>query len=58
MSRRHVKSGVKSHGLPVKLLPKLASLSEGEDSGIPGVAVECVDIGKNTRGEGGYLDLN
>ncbi len=58
MSRRHVKSEVKSQGLPVELLSKLASLSTGEESGIPGVAVECVDIGKNTRGEGGSLDRN
>ncbi len=28
-----------------------------EASGIPGVAVECVEIRKNTRGEGGSLDL-
>ena len=28
-----------------------------EASGIPGVAVECVDIRKNTGGEGGLLDL-
>ena len=26
--------------------------------GIPGVAVECVDIGRNTSGEGGLLDIN
>ena len=25
-------------------------------SGIPGVVVECVDIGRNTRSEGGFLD--
>ena len=30
----------------------------GEDSGIPGVAVKCVEIGRNTSGEGGYLDQN
>ena len=28
-----------------------------EASGIPGVAVECVEIRKNTGGEGGLLDL-
>jgi hypothetical protein len=27
------------------------------DSGIPGVAVKCVDIRRNTGGEGGYLDM-
>ena len=48
--------GVKSHGLPVELHRKLADLSTGEESGIPGVAVKCVDIGRNTGGEGGYLD--
>ena len=27
-----------------------------EGSGISGVAVKCVEIGRNTSGEGGYLD--
>ncbi len=27
----------------------------GEGSGIPGVAVKCVDIGRNISGEGGCL---
>ena len=30
----------------------------GEVSGIPSVAVECVDIRRNIRGEGGLLDNN
>ena len=30
----------------------------GEVSGIPSVAVKCVDIRKNTSGEGGLLDGN
>ena len=34
---------------------KLHHLSMGEESGISGVAVECVDIWKNTSGEGGFL---
>ena len=34
---------------------KLASYSTKEGGGIPGVAVKCVDIGRNTRGEGGPL---
>ncbi len=34
------------------------NLSVGEGSGIPGVAVKCVDIGRNTSGEGGLLDDN
>jgi hypothetical protein len=29
--------------------------SRGEGSGISGVAVKCVEIGRNTGGEGGYL---
>ncbi len=37
---------------------KLQFLSDGESGGIPGVAVECVDIGRNTSGEGGLLDIN
>ena len=28
----------------------------GEGSGIPGVAVKCVDIGRNISGESGFLD--
>ena len=38
------------------LLPKLAVSSLGEVSGIPGVAVKCVDIWRNTNGEGSLLD--
>ena len=37
---------------------KLVFLSMGEVNGIPGVAVKCVDIGRNTGGEGGLLDDN
>lgn len=33
-------------------------LSSAEVGGIPGVAVECVDIGRNTSGEGGLLGTN
>ncbi len=49
-------SGVKSHGLPVELHSKLRSLSTGGESGILSVAVKCVDIKKNTGGEGGSLE--
>ncbi len=58
MRRRLVKSGVKSMGSTHELHLKLTSLSDGEAGGIPGVAVECVDIGRNTSGEGGLLDIN
>ena len=30
----------------------------GEESGIPSVAVKCVDIRRNTSGEGDFLDCN
>ena len=35
---------------------ELSSLSTGEEGGIPSVAVKCVDIRRNTGGEGGLLD--
>ena len=43
-------------GLTHRLLLKLLFLSVGEVNGIPGVAVKCVDIGRNTSGEGDLLD--
>ena len=58
MCRRTDKSGVKSIGLTNELHLKLPALRVGEVSGIPSVAVKCVDIGRNTSGEGGLLDDN
>ena len=49
---------MKVHGLTLESRLKLSNLSPGEESGIPGVAVKCVDIGKNISGEGGSLDWN
>ena len=49
-------SHVKALGSTGELHGKLRSLSPGEVSGIPSVAVKCVDIGRNTGGEGGSLD--
>ena len=49
-------SDVKAHGSPVELHSKLPDLSIGEVSGILGVAVKCVDIKRNTGGEGDLLD--
>ena len=46
---------VKSLGLTEELQPKLIVLSVREESGIPSVAVECIDIRRNTRGEGDFL---
>lgn len=49
---------MKARGLTAELLIKLSGLSTGEVSGIPSVAVKCVDIRKNTSGEGDFLDEN
>ena len=49
---------MKSLGLTQKLHLKLLFLSVGEVDGIPSVAVKCVDIRRNTSGEGGLLDDN
>ena len=51
-------SDVKAHCSTVKGHPKLQGLSTGEERGILGVAVECVDIKKNTSGVGGSLECN
>ena len=56
MCRRNDKSDVKERGLTSELHLKLPFLRVGEVSGIPGVAVKCVEIGRNTSGEGGLLD--
>ncbi len=50
-------SDVKSHGLPVELHWKLTGLSTGGETGIPGVAVKCVDIRRNAGGESGFLPV-
>ncbi len=49
---------MKAIGSTGKLQLKLFFLSEVEVGGIPGVAVKCVDIGRNTSGEGGLLGFN
>ena len=56
MCRRFDKSGVKSLGSTQELRSILSDLSTREGSRIPGVEVKFVDIGRNTGGEGGYLD--
>ena len=52
------KLSVKAWGLTRKLRLKLSFLRVGEVNGIPGVAVKCVEIGRNICGEGGLLDHN
>ncbi len=49
---------MKSLGSTEELELKLLFLSSGEESGMPSVAVKCVDIRRNTSGEGGFLDNN
>ena len=56
--RRDCKLDVKYRGLTSELQPKLRFLSEVEVGGIPSVAVKCVDIRRNTSGEGGLLGFN
>ena len=46
---------MKAHGLTVEVHLILSCLSIGEESGIPGVEVKFVEIGRNTGGEGDYL---
>ena len=58
MRRRVNKLVVKSLGSTEELQLKLLILSAGEESGIPSVAVKCVDIRRNTSGEGDFLDSN
>ncbi len=48
-------SCLKSSGSTRELGTKLPDLSPDEESGTAGVAVKCVDIGRNTIGEGGSL---
>ena len=55
MRRRFAKSAVKAPGSTWELRWILASWSVVEEGGIPGVAVKCVEIGRNISGEGGLL---
>ncbi len=49
--------GVKSLGSTEESRPKPSSLREIEVSGTDGGAVKCVDIIRNTGGEGGSLGV-
>ncbi len=40
------------------LFLKLLDVSAVVESGIPSVAVECVDIRRNNSGEGDFLECN
>ena len=50
-----VSRAVKARGSTPGRPCELSGLSTVEAGGIPGVAVECVEIRKNTGGEGGLL---
>ncbi len=58
MRGRFGKSEGKAVGLTLELHLKLSDLSEVEVGGIPGVAVKCVEIRRNTSCEGGLLGFN
>ena len=58
MRRWLCKSDVKYRSLTPGLHLKLRGLSTGGESGIPSGAVKCVEIRRNTGGEGGFLDCN
>ena len=51
-------SNVKFYGSTVESHLILQCLSVAEESGIPGVGVKSVDIGRNTDGEGSFLGYN
>jgi hypothetical protein len=56
--RRVDASEVKYFGSTEKMPLIRSILSTREDDRIPGVAVKCVDIRRNTSGEGGHLARN
>ncbi len=49
---------MKHMGLTRDRLLKMQELSGVEVGGIPGVTVKCVEIGRNTSGEGDLLSFN
>ncbi len=53
-----MKSCVKGAGSTGRRELILRDESNEGGTGILGVAVKCVDIERNTRGEGGFLDIN
>ena len=56
MGRRFGKSVVKAPGSTGRGQWILPGLNRGGVTGIPGVAVKCVDIRRNTNGESRSLD--
>ncbi len=58
MLRWLIKSAVKVGGSTIELTLKLVVLRIEEVGGMRGVAVKCVDITKNSDGEGSLLNYN
>ena len=56
MRRRSAKSNVKARGSTMELHSILVDLRAGEETGIHGVAVKCVEIVRKASGESGSLD--
>ena len=54
----HLSLVFKPRGSTLGLHWKLDDLSIGEESGIPRVAVKCVEMWRNTSGEGDFLAYN
>ena len=55
MRRRSIKSSFKDQGLTLGLVRILMELRIGKGTGTVSVAVKCIDINWNTKGEGKYL---
>ena len=49
---------MKACGLTIEVHSILDCWSAGEVMGIPSVAVKCIEIRRNTGGEGALLDCN
>ena len=58
MRRRSVKSILKDQGLPLGLVSILTELRIDREAGTVSVAVKCVDINWNTKGEGRLLGFS
>ena len=58
MRRRSIKSSLKDQGLPLGVVRILMGLRIGRDAGTVSVAVKCVDINWNTKGEGRLLGFS
>ncbi len=58
MRRRSIKSQLKYQGLTLELVGILMELRIDRGAGTVNVAVKCVDINWNTKGEGRHLNFS